>query len=135
MWNLINTFNTAEKIPKFRSSEAKCFTLGCVIIFAENSFRLQHNILILLQYQIEICLIVSKYCFTNMQLQITNVDVQEKCLIFCNFFSSHKNTKCNISKQFHMHRIIKVFDLFLHFVFILWHIYLLYCLTILLFII
>lgn len=76
MWNLINTFNTAEKIPKFRSSEAKSFTLGCVIIFAENSFRLQHNILILLQYQIEICLIVSKYCFTNMQLQITNVDLQ-----------------------------------------------------------
>lgn len=86
MWNLINTLNTAEKIPKFRSSEAKCFTLGCVIIFAENSFRLQHNILILLQYQIEICLIVSKYCFTNMQLQITNADLQEKCLIFCNFF-------------------------------------------------
>lgn len=49
MWNLVNTFNNAEKIPKFRSPEAKCFTLGCVIMFAENSFRLQQNILILLQ--------------------------------------------------------------------------------------
>lgn len=49
-------------------------------------------------------MVVSKHCYTNMQLQIINVDLQEKCLITGKLQSSHiKNTKCNISKQFNMH--------------------------------
>lgn len=48
-------------------------------------------------------MVVSKHCYTNMQLQIINVDLQEKCLITGELQSSHKNTKCNISKQFNMH--------------------------------
>lgn len=40
MWNLINILNIVEKIFKFRLLEVKCFILGCVIIFVENSFRL-----------------------------------------------------------------------------------------------